>query len=546
MLEMYWHALSDEASFAALSRAAIHSALQPGYAPFELLRQRCGLPASFVRSPGVPVHLRFAARAAEETQSECRLLSLPPELLRLVLAKLGPRSLVHLSLACTQLAHFCAASAPHRARLRIVTFNLKNNGVNRFTGQPSGRGCRVWSARCPIMAAGLAALRPSVLCAQEDDASMLSDLFSRSELFQCNYRAYPGARGHATPRVLLGEPGCEGRPFSETDARVEKVWEQGSILWDDDVLEFVDGGGYCWRDGRAVADAAAAALRTRAGENSHVHLIPCTWVLLRWRAADRKETAPGAAPFGSLLVVSAHIEAGHNWNEDVPAKRRSLGLINQVIAALRRRFGRHVQLLLGLDANAQKVQGYYRQDFLSANLYNGQPQQRPPPGCSLIDAFDAFQLDCPTDGPFDESEPRPEGVGTVGAPGALRVRTGGCNGTTWHDFKGRGGCKAVSESMKSSCQHRTTASGEEGVVGAVGHQRHIDHLLLSEEHSLAGLARVSRAWVDVKHCRLRGRCALAEPCGYCRGDKPIGSFASDHFPVCAEATLCFDDRADDE
>jgi hypothetical protein len=241
-----------------------------------------------------------------------------------------------------------------------------------------------------------------------------------------------------------------------------------------------------------------------------------------------------------VLALSAHFEAGHNWLDDVPAKRRSAQCAVAAMAALRQRFGPDVPIVIGGDFNMQKTQLHYR--ILSGEAGSVLPEYAPPPGTRLIDCFDAWQHDCPADCADDAdfaSVPAPGG--TVGAPGSVRARAGGCDGTTWHNWRGVGACVATSDAMRDAgIQHRSRLDGTDG--GARGHQRHIDAVLVSAQASAAGRARVRRVRVVTgKEVRCAGACALrrlggaAGACG-CEGR---GRWGSDHFPVVADLTLFF-------
>lgn len=194
------------------------------------------------------------------------------------------------------------------------------------------------------------------------------------------------------------------------------------------------------------------------------------------------------------------------------------------------------------------------------------PPRPSPPGSAtchakLIDAFDAWAQDNPKNDhprltPWPEVAAAPGG--TIGHDACTTVRTGGVDGTTWHNWGGAERSHEISEAMKASgVQHRTRALGGSGGSaggpgggsggagggggdGARGHQRHIDAILLSEQVWVSGGARVRRAWVDASACRSRkGACAagLGADCDQCFGK---GSWASDHLPVLADVLLFFD------
>jgi hypothetical protein len=62
----------------------------------------------------------------------------------------------------------------------------------------------------------------------------------------------------------------------------------------------------------------------------------------------------------SVIVCSAHLEAGHDWMEDCPAKRDSARCVRAAVGLLQRRFGERVPIFVAGDFNAQKTQLHHR------------------------------------------------------------------------------------------------------------------------------------------------------------------------------------------
>lgn len=523
-----------EADARSLARLALASlpCLSPGAAPLACLHAVLALPPpSAVREcPSVwPRHARWESRAASTTpQPLSPLLRLPPPLLARVLALLPPRALLRCCACCVTLAQMGASGQlPSHAPLRFATYNIKNNSINRFTGQPAGIGCTVWPLRKRAVAAALAQLRPSVCAFQEDDAPMVRDLFADQLLHDLPYKMYPQPGDSDTPRELLGEAEHCDTVGGAAATRFERAaWEQGSIVWDDSVLMCVDAGAFEWRDGRAYEEAATLP---PLAEQAKQHMIPCTWTLLRWRAAQDAFGDTDTSS-GCFLVVCTHFEAGHGWNTDVPAKARSATLLSLALGRLRGRFGHAMPAVLMGDFNAQKVQGFYRR-LLGES---GFADDRQAPGCALIDAFDAWQHDCLRHSDGEDTVEAPPN-GTIGAPWAPRVRTGGCNGTTWHNWGGRRRAMSTSCAMAKQCQHRMDLEHS----SAQGHQRHIDHVLLCADNSMRGRVRVQKAWVDVGAACRTPRCLKYPEGGKCDGCDGRGTWGSDHFPVLAHLSLFF-------
>ena len=61
-----------------------------------------------------------------------------------------------------------------------------------------------------------------------------------------------------------------------------------------------------------------------------------------------------------MIVCSAHLEAGHDWTEDCPAKRDSARCVRAAVGLLQRRFGERVPVFVAGDFNAQKTQLHRR------------------------------------------------------------------------------------------------------------------------------------------------------------------------------------------
>ena len=97
-------------------------------------------------------------------------------------------------------------------------------------------------------------------------------------------------------------------------------------------------------------------------------MIPFTWVKLV--AVDREchgspSTDTPRSPRHtnlslSVIVCSAHLEAGHDWMEDCPAKRDSARCVRAAVGLLQRRFGERVPIFVAGDFNAQKTQLHHR------------------------------------------------------------------------------------------------------------------------------------------------------------------------------------------
>ena len=442
-------------------------------------------------------------------------------------------------------------------------------------------------------------------------------------------------------------------------------WEQNSVWWREDTYEAVDAGQFEWLDGRTRARFRGST--TPANVNTLEILagscIAFTWVLLRLKGDEHGgfgrvnrawNERGGNRKFSSLdrriCVCSTHLEAGHDQNKDVPAKRNSAVCVRAAVRRLQARHGPTVPVIVAGDFNMQKIQQHYRlltgegagisrglknvtsvspsRDFASrvpegkgGDGGTNASTPTPPAGkkrterewdlaetntdraCELVDVFDMLDRDNP-DSRFD--------------PKYLGVRSGGHNGTTWHGWKGPRHAEMISHTIATHCKHNAQLgfwdpseradgngggggigggyrppkkgrrddfsmlsdfsgvgggfSGQIGGVGrktqkigAVGHQRHIDHVFVAKGDGVRDdgrmdkqcRARCVRAFVRTDICsenfRLPGesRCACgafnaarySSPAVRTRGevrctcDDVDGVWASDHFPVVADLRL---------
>ncbi|KAK3256632.1 hypothetical protein CYMTET_34238 [Cymbomonas tetramitiformis] len=131
--------------------------------------------------------------------------------------------------------------------------------------------------------------RPSIVCLQEDSMDMLHHLFTQDTMFRSSYQVFPPPEG--CTRQLA--PGAAPLGPLQQGAR----WEQCSVWWNASILDLVKGGQYEWADHRSESGAPVC------------HMIPLTWVLLRWKR--KLANAP------LILVCNTHLEAGHSWLSDV-------------------------------------------------------------------------------------------------------------------------------------------------------------------------------------------------------------------------------------
>ena len=290
---------------------------------------------------------------------------------------------------------------PALRSVRVMTWNLKRDGSSAlFREQPGagedGGGWH-WHVRAPLVARVIQREKPHFLCLQEETRAMNRELLCAEEMVGARdrrerlrvcagetddaydsrttpvrYACFPtpanagdDSGGHGPPATLLEAnddfPFCD-RPgaLATRIARESRSrrWEQCSVWWDADAFAFADGGQFEWVDGRT--------LRARVNGEAHrwgARMIPFTWVKLEAVDPSRPsadEEGGGKKNPLSVIVCSAHLEAGHDWTEDCPAKRDSARCVRAAVGLLQRRFGERVPVFVAGDFNAQKTQLHRR------------------------------------------------------------------------------------------------------------------------------------------------------------------------------------------
>lgn len=107
--------------------------------------------------------------------------------------------------------------------------------------------------------------------------------------------------------------------------------------------------------------------------------------------------------------------------------------------------------------------------------------------CAMADVFDLWERDQPSLRGIAVAEgTRREGQRR------RRVRTGGVAGTTWHNWGGPAQSIETSNAMRAQTTHRMAADDTDG---ALGHERHIDHIYVCRTAADRGAVRVVSARV---------------------------------------------------
>ena len=330
--------------------------------------------------------------------------------------------------------------------------------------------------------------------------------------------------------------------------------------------------------GSTTGHFARAARENTTHSRWGARTIPFTWVLL----IPKNETADTSP--NQIVVCSTHLEAGHDWNEDCPAKRNSARCVRACVGRLQQWFGCNTHIVVGGDFNAQKTQlhrrlltgegaGIFRNMKLddptvAARIGDGASQKTKPgyeasaPGAAignggpndpnvdssddesnsngdtndwsppsghkswdnrwdLVDVFDALKEDNP--------------CSSVGDALDHGVLSGGHRGTTWHNWRGPDWACMISSIMAKSGKHHsqltfahggerekntgktrgppkssdgavqhgggfsgsigglgTEAEPDTRAVGAVGNQRHIDHIYVARGDGIRDTSRLDK------------------------------------------------------
>ena len=234
-------------------------------------------------------------------------------------------------------------------------------------------------------------------------------------------------------------------------------------------------------------------------------VVTFTWVLLRLKGDERGcGMAKGVTRSIDKRIVacSTHVEAGHDWNDDVPAKRNSAICVRACVRRIQDLHGRDVPIVVGGDFNMQKIQQHYRLltgagagisrglSNASGNLSSGTADParpgraaaaaaaagdlpRTPPtlpprkqrewdldeeradrASELVDVFDCLDADNPI-ARFDRKH--------------RGVRSGGHAGTTWHGWEGPAHAEMISNTIAKHCKHNAQLGWwDPGELGGTG------------------------------------------------------------------------------
>lgn len=169
------------------------------------------------------------------------------------------------------------------------------------------------------------------------------------------YACYPPPVPMNSPFNSVLIEAMDGVPFCDRPSNSSKLiaheygnnrrWEQCSVWWDTNVYEFCEGGQFEWVDGRSLS-----VCRNSTSTRWSARTIPFTWVKLSEKTMDT------ASSSNELIVCFTHLEAGHDWNEDCPAKRNSARCVRACVGTLHKRFRFTMHIVVPVDFNARKLQ----------------------------------------------------------------------------------------------------------------------------------------------------------------------------------------------
>ena len=324
-----------------------------------------------------------------------------------------------------------------------------------------------------------------------------------------------------------GEGDGEGGETESAEREKEETFypESGylnNVWWREDRFEFVDGGMF--------------RFKVPMNSDNPFGLPPMTWVMLRNKASKKNE-ADQQVETDSFIACSVHLPAGHDWDW-IPYKVSIAKCVRCAVAELQVTFGVDVPIFAMGDFNSQKIaevvkvlNGEIRKVSLedsnnNNSINNGKAMSivekyetkaaaarrmgagvattsfsassRPRANglqssalhkqthADFVDCFEALSEDNPI---IAASEPTvtplnaysSDYTGIIKYDETPRIRTGGLNGTTWHNWNGPANSEHVSDEMAKQAKHAQglfAVNNGNGFVRAqaVGHERHIDHI----------------------------------------------------------------------
>ena len=433
-------------------------------------------------------------------------------------------------------------------RIKLLTWNVKRDDEHPPLG---GVLCEedFVSTRTTLIARTIRKEKPDVFCTQEETRRMCARLqkettttrrdddddeengityahfcTTKEEGFNTAERKqmYRELKGDAEVFVALK------REEEEDVDAYERAMREGidcadehlnNVWWRTDKFELLQGGMF----------------RFRVPENPEMSFaVPMTWVALRTMSTASATTDEKVENNNSIIIAcSVHLPAGHDWLEAIPRKVYLAKCVRCAIAELQVTFGADVPIFAMGDFNSQKIQE-------AVKVLNGQSRRvrvenddihrmRKMSSCSssssssspspssfassrqraigfasfanhkrthadVVDCFEALNEDNPIIWPSEPTVPAvgelsSDFSGTIEYDKVKRVRTGGLNGTTWHNWNGPLHSEHISNCMAKQAKHAQVQIGVKNGKGVVraqatGHERHIDHIYFARGETL--------------------------------------------------------------
>ena len=499
-------------------------------------------------------------------------------------------------------------------RIKLLTWNVKRDDEH-----PGGVLCEedFVSTRTTLIARTIRKEKPDVFCTQEETRRMCARLQKETTTNDgviayahfCETKEDERKQMYRELKEKDDVFVTLKREEEEDVDAYERAMREGidcadehlnNVWWRTDKFELLQGGMF----------------RFRVPENPEMSFaVPMTWVALRTMSTASATMDEKVENNNSIIIAcSVHLPAGHDWLEAIPRKVYLAKCVRCAIAELQVTFGADVPIFAMGDFNSQKIQeavkvlnGQSRRVRVENDdddIHRMRKMSSRSSSCStssstssfassrqraigfasfanhkrthadVVDCFEALNEDNPIIWPSEPTVPAvgefsSDFSGTIEYDKVKRVRTGGLNGTTWHNWNGPLHSEHISNCMAKQTKHAQAQIGVKNGKGVVraqatGHERHIDHIYFARGETLrpkiAGDIGPSRALrlpsimhpkIRVQKCKVvldihdttllhredvvSGLHARAKRRAIAAHQRTL--WASDHFPVTATVVL---------